>query len=252
MSIEVEKKTTHFGYRQVPIEEKASLVSKVFQSVAPKYDLMNDLMSFGLHRLWKRLMINEANVRKGQVVLDVASGTGDLGLDFAKRVGSEGKVVMTDINDAMLKIAQDRLIDAGMLRNIECIKANAEDLPFANNYFDCVAIAFGLRNVTHKEAALASMFRVLKPGGKLLVLEFSQAQTPLLNKIYDFYSFNIIPRMGELVTHDRESYEYLVESIRMHPNQESLKRMMMGAGFEDVAYTNICGGIVALHTGYKY
>jgi demethylmenaquinone methyltransferase/2-methoxy-6-polyprenyl-1,4-benzoquinol methylase len=247
-----EKKTTHFGYQEVPADEKASLVANVFRSVATKYDVMNDVMSFGLHRLWKRFTINEAALRPGQYVLDVASGTGDLVKAFAKQVGPQGKVVMTDINEAMLEVGRDRLADAGIIGNVECIQADAEKLPFADQYFDCVTIAFGLRNVTDKLAALKSMYRVLKPGGKLLVLEFSHPQAPVLNKLYDLYSFNVIPKMGEWITQDKASYQYLVESIRMHPNQEALKQMMLEAQFEDVSYFNLNGGIVALHKGYKY
>lgn len=243
---------THFGYRQVPVDEKASLVGEVFRSVAPKYDLMNDLMSFGMHRLWKRFTLQQAAVREGQRVLDVASGTGDLAKAFAKQVGRTGKVVMTDINEAMLAVGRDRLADAGIVGNVECVLANAECLPFAENEFDLVTIAFGLRNVTDKEAALRSMYRVLKPGGKLLILEFSQATHPLLQKMYDAYSFNVIPKLGELVTNDRESYQYLVESIRMHPDQATLKNRMQEAGFENVEFFNLAGGIVALHKGYKF
>lgn len=245
-------KTTHFGYRNVPVEEKSTLVAEVFHSVASKYDLMNDLMSMGMHRLWKQFTIEQAALKPGQYVLDVASGTGDLAKAFAKIVGKTGKVVMTDINDAMLAVGRDRLIDAGILNNVECVQADAQDLPFESNYFDCVTIAFGLRNVTDKQAALRSMYRVLKPGGKLLILEFSHPPAPLLSKIYDAYSFNVIPKLGELVTNDRASYQYLVESIRMHPDQETLKSMMLEAGFEDVDYFNLAGGIVALHKGWKY
>jgi demethylmenaquinone methyltransferase/2-methoxy-6-polyprenyl-1,4-benzoquinol methylase len=252
MSTESPFKTTHFGYREVPVDAKSDLVANVFRSVAPKYDLMNDLMSFGLHRLWKRFTIAQADLRPGDHVLDVASGTGDLAKAFAKIVGKQGKVIMTDINEAMLEVGRDRLIDAGILHQIECVQANAECLPFADNYFDCVTIAFGLRNVTNKAAALASMYRVLKPGGKLLILEFSHPTVPFLDKCYDFYSFNIIPKLGELVTQDRDSYQYLVESIRKHPTQEALKTMMQEAGFEDAAYFNLTGGIVALHKGFKY
>jgi demethylmenaquinone methyltransferase/2-methoxy-6-polyprenyl-1,4-benzoquinol methylase len=244
--------TTHFGYREVPENEKANLVAEVFRSVAPKYDLMNDVMSFGLHRLWKRFTVTHAALRPGQCVLDVASGTGDLAKAFAKAVGRNGKVVMTDINESMLQVGRERLEDAGIIGNIECIQADAEKLPFESNYFDCVSIAFGLRNVTDKAAAIKSMYRVLKPGGKLLILEFSHPQTPLINKLYDFYSFNVIPKMGELITNDRDSYQYLVESIRMHPDQETLKSMMQECGFEDVEYFNLNGGIVALHKGFKY
>ena len=252
MTTHSDHKTTHFGYRDVPVDEKSTLVAEVFRSVAPKYDLMNDLMSFGLHRLWKRFTINEAALRPGQCVLDVASGTGDLAKAYAKIVGKDGKVVMTDINDAMLQVGLDRLTDAGIMGNIECVQANAECLPFADNYFDCVSIAFGLRNVTDKDAALRSMYRVLKPGGKLLVLEFSKPTVPALSKLYDAYSFNIIPKLGKLITNDAESYQYLVESIRMHPNQDTLKNMLESAGFEDVTYHNLNAGIVALHKGWKY
>ncbi len=243
---------THFGYREVPTEEKASLVGEVFRSVAPKYDLMNDLMSLGMHRLWKQFTLQQAGVREGQRVLDVASGTGDLAKAFARQVGRSGKVIMTDINEAMLAVGRDRLADAGIVGNVECVLANAECLPFTDDDFDLVTIAFGLRNVTDKNAALRSMYRVLKPGGKLLVLEFSHATSPLLQKAYDAYSFNIIPKLGEMVTNDRESYQYLVESIRMHPDQETLKTMMQDAGFENVEYFNLTGGIVALHKGWKY
>ncbi len=252
MTVDDTSKTTHFGYREVPVEDKANLVADVFRSVASRYDLMNDLMSFGMHRLWKRFTIEQAQIRPGQAVLDVASGTGDLARSFAKCVGKTGKVVMTDINEAMLEVGRDRLVDAGIIGSIECVQANAENLPFADNEFDCVSIAFGLRNVTDKTAALRSMYRTLKPGGKLLVLEFSHPTVPVLNKLYDLYSFNIIPKLGELVTNDRESYQYLVESIRMHPDQETLKAMMQEAGFEDVEYFNLTGGVVALHKGYKY
>lgn len=247
-----ENNKTHFGYRQVKSDEKANLVAEVFRSVAPKYDLMNDLMSFGMHRLWKKFTIAQAALKPGNIVLDVASGTGDLAKAFARIVGPTGKVVMTDINEAMLQVGRDRLIDAGIVGNLECVLADAEKLPFEDNYFDCITIAFGLRNVTNKDVALKSMYRVLKPGGKLLILEFSQARSPILSKIYDFYSFNVIPKMGEIVTNDRESYQYLVESIRMHPNQATLKSMMTTAGFEDAEYFNLCGGVVALHKGWKY
>jgi demethylmenaquinone methyltransferase/2-methoxy-6-polyprenyl-1,4-benzoquinol methylase len=252
MSFDTDKKTTHFGYREVPVEEKSNLVAHVFHSVAPNYDLMNDLMSLGMHRLWKRYTIAQAALRKGHYVLDVASGTGDLAKAFAKIVGKHGKVVMTDINEAMLQVGRDRLTDAGIIGNVEYVLANAENLPFADNYFDCITIAFGLRNVTNKTAALRSMYRLLKPGGKLLILEFSHPQSPILSKCYDLYSFNVIPKIGALVAKDRESYQYLVESIRMHPDQETLKAMMLESGFEDVDYFNLSGGIVALHKGYKY
>lgn len=252
MATESENKTTHFGFRHVKHEEKAGMVAEVFQSVAPKYDVMNDLMSLGMHRLWKRFTIKQAAIKPGQRILDVASGTGDLAMAFARLTGPGGAVIMTDINEAMLQTGRDRLLDAGVSGNIECVQADAENLPFADNDFDRVTIAFGLRNVTNKLAALQSMYRVLKPGGKLLVLEFSKVQTPLLAKIYDMYSFNVIPKIGGLVANDSASYQYLVESIRMHPDQETLKSMMVEAGFEDVDYFNLSGGIVALHQGYKY
>lgn len=245
-------KTTHFGYQEVPVEEKVNLVADVFRSVAPKYDLMNDLMSMGMHRLWKRIVIAEAAIHPGQHVLDVAAGTGDLSFAFTEKVGKTGKVIMSDINEAMLKHGRDRITDKGIVGQIEYVLANAEQLPFADNQFDCITIAFGLRNVTDKAAALRSMYRVLKPGGKLLVLEFSHPSAPLLNKAYDLYSFHVIPKIGEYIANDKASYQYLVESIRMHPNQETLKAMMQTAGFEDVSYANLTGGIVALHKGFKY
>lgn len=243
---------THFGFRDVPVAEKTNLVHKVFHSVANKYDLMNDLMSFGLHRFWKQMTIAAAHVRPGQKILDLAAGTGDLAIALASALKSDGVVVMSDINAAMLEVGRDRVIDKGFLNRIRFIQADAEDLPFANNEFDCITIAFGLRNVTQKEKALASMYRVLKPGGKVLILEFSQPHGGILNKLYELYSFNIIPKMGEWITNDRESYQYLVESIRRHPNQEDLKVMMEEANFEDVEYINFLDGIVALHKGYKY
>lgn len=252
MTTESEHKKTHFGFREVHQEEKSGLVAAVFKSVAPKYDLMNDLMSFGMHRLWKRFTIQQAAVKPGQRILDVAAGTGDLSMAFAKRAGSHGKVVMTDINEAMLSTGRDRLTDAGILGNIEFVLADAETLPFAENDFDLVTIAFGLRNVTNKLNALKSMYRVLKPGGKLLVLEFSKPVSPFLQKAYDAYSFNVIPKIGSVVAKDADSYQYLVESIRMHPDQETLKAMMQEAGFDEVTYFNLSGGIVALHQGYKY
>lgn len=243
---------THFGYQTISSDKKESLVKDVFNSVASKYDLMNDLMSFGMHRLWKRYMLAEAALRSSQKVLDVASGTGDLAIAFAKKVGNTGQVIMTDINEAMLAAGRDRVTDEGALGNIDFALANAEDLPFISNEFDLVSIAFGLRNVTDKDAALRSMYRILKPGGKLLILEFSKPTTLTMQKLYDFYSFNIIPGMGKLVANDRDSYQYLVESIRMHPDQETLKTMIENAGFEDVTYDNLTNGIVALHKGYKY
>lgn len=243
---------TDFGFKQVPTEAKSSLVGQVFDRVAPKYDLMNDLMSLGLHRIWKKFTIDEAAIRPGQHVLDVASGTGDLAMAFVPKVTKTGKVILTDINKTMLSEAKARFIDKGIIGNVEFVVADAENLPFPDNHFDLVTIAFGLRNVTHKAAALRSMFRVLKPGGKLLVLEFSKVENKILQKIYDAYSFNIIPRLGKLILNDKESYQYLVESIRMHPDQECLKQMLIDAGFDDVNYFNLCQGVVALHKGYKY
>ncbi|SEA85826.1 bifunctional demethylmenaquinone methyltransferase/2-methoxy-6-polyprenyl-1,4-benzoquinol methylase UbiE [Alkalimonas amylolytica] len=245
-------KTTHFGYKTVAEDDKVSLVANVFHSVAAKYDVMNDLMSFGIHRLWKRFTIDCSAVRSGQKVLDLAGGTGDLTALFSRRVGPTGKVVLADINASMLTVGRDKLRDQGLVDNIEYVQANAEALPFADNSFDIITIAFGLRNVTNKDAALASMFRVLKPGGRLLVLEFSKPQSELLNKAYDFYSFNLLPKMGQLVAGDADSYQYLAESIRMHPDQETLQQMMEQVGFAEVSYHNLTGGIVALHRGYKF
>jgi demethylmenaquinone methyltransferase / 2-methoxy-6-polyprenyl-1,4-benzoquinol methylase len=245
-------KTTHFGYTQVPLQEKVDRVAEVFHSVAGKYDLMNDVMSFGLHRLWKRFTIAESGVRLNQTVLDVAGGTGDLTCELAKKVGQNGRVVLVDINNTMLKQGRERLIDQGIAGNVTYVQADAEHLPFADNDFDCITIAFGLRNVTDKLAALRSMYRVLKPGGKCLVLEFSKPVLPLLHSIYNAYSFKIIPKLGAWISHDEKSYQYLVESIRMHPDQLSLQKMMQACDFEDVSYHNLTGGIVALHKGFKY
>ena len=242
--------TTHFGYRTVPARDKASLVGGVFDSVAARYDVMNDLMSFGIHRLWKRLTIDAAAVRPGQSVLDVAGGTGDLAKAFARRVGASGHVVLSDINAAMLGTGRDRLLDDGVV-GVDCALADAEALPFADGSFDRVTIAFGLRNVTDKPRALASMFRVLRPGGRLLVLEFSKPVVPLLERAYDAYSFAALPVMGRLVAGDADSYRYLAESIRMHPDQDALEAMMREAGFERTSYRNMTGGIVALHVGHR-
>ena len=249
---DVEKGTTHFGYTEVPVNEKASRVAEVFHSVANKYDLMNDFMSLGMHRLWKHFTIGQAQVRPGQCILDLAGGTGDLAKAFSKKVGPQGKVVLADINDKMLKEGRERLENQGILGNTSYVQADAECLPFPDDYFDCITIAFGLRNVTDKLAALRSMYRVLKPGGKLLVLEFSKPTVPALKTVYDKYSFNVIPKLGEWICNDKASYQYLVESIRMHPDQEALKAMMMEASFEDVSFHNLTGGIVALHKGFKY
>lgn len=246
-----QEKTTHFGYQNVPESQKAAKVAEVFHSVASKYDLMNDVLSGGMHRLWKRFTIELSGVRPGNKVLDIAGGTGDLTRAFAKLVGVQGEVVLADINDSMLKVGRDRLLDKGVAGNVLFVQADAEKLPFPDNHFDVVTIAFGLRNVTHKEDALRSMLRVLKPGGRLLVLEFSKPGNPLLAKAYDAYSFNFMPLAGKLITNDADSYRYLAESIRMHPDQETLKAMMVEAGFERVTYHNMTGGIVALHRGIK-
>ncbi|MFT7373904.1 MAG: demethylmenaquinone methyltransferase/2-methoxy-6-polyprenyl-1,4-benzoquinol methylase [Oleiphilaceae bacterium] len=242
---------THFGFQDVKAQDKANKVADVFHSVASKYDVMNDLMSLGIHRLWKRLTIESSGVRPGYKVLDIAGGTGDLTMQFSKRVGEQGQVVLADINSSMLNVGRDRLLDRGYGSNIEFVQANAEALPFPDNYFNCVSIAFGLRNVTDKDKALASMARVLKPGGRLLVLEFSKPANPVLSTIYDKYSFTALPFMGKLITNDSTSYQYLAESIRMHPDQETLKGMMENAGFVNCRYHNMSGGIVALHTGIK-
>ncbi|MBV6820355.1 bifunctional demethylmenaquinone methyltransferase/2-methoxy-6-polyprenyl-1,4-benzoquinol methylase UbiE [Rahnella sp. PD12R] len=246
------QETTHFGFRTVAKDEKQEMVAEVFHSVAAKYDLMNDLMSFGIHRIWKRFTIDCSGVRQGQRVLDLAGGTGDLTAKFSRLVGEKGEVVLADINDSMLKMGREKLRNLGIVGNVNYVQANAEALPFPDNYFDCITISFGLRNVTEKEKALRSMFRVLKPGGRLLVLEFSKPILKPLSKAYDTYSFHILPRIGELVAQDAESYRYLAESIRMHPDQETLKGMMADAGFENVTYHNLTGGIVALHRGFKF
>ena len=243
--------TTHFGYRDVPESEKEGLVAGVFHSVASRYDVMNDLMSLGIHRLWKRFTIELSAARPGHVVLDIAGGTGDLARQFSRIVGETGRVVLADINESMLRVGRDRLTDQGIVGNMEFVQANAECLPFPDNTFDCITISFGLRNVTDKDAALRSMCRVLKPGGRLLVLEFSKPGNPLLTKAYDIYSFSLLPIMGKLVAGDSESYRYLAESIRMHPDQETLEGMMKEAGFVNTAYHNMTGGIVALHKGVK-
>ncbi|WGL15519.1 bifunctional demethylmenaquinone methyltransferase/2-methoxy-6-polyprenyl-1,4-benzoquinol methylase UbiE [Microbulbifer bruguierae] len=246
-----ERKTTHFGYQQVPVEEKAGRVADVFHSVAARYDVMNDLMSGGIHRLWKRFTIELSAARPGQAILDIAGGTGDLTARFSRIVGPTGKVVLADINASMLKVGRDRLLDRGIAGNVETVQADAQYLPFPDNTFDCITIAFGLRNVTDKDLALRSMLRVLKPGGRLLVLEFSKPQSKLLEKVYDQYSFRLLPFMGKLVADDADSYRYLAESIRMHPDQETLKDMMGDAGFVDCEFHNMTGGIVALHKGIK-
>ncbi|MBW8189932.1 bifunctional demethylmenaquinone methyltransferase/2-methoxy-6-polyprenyl-1,4-benzoquinol methylase UbiE [Neiella marina] len=244
--------TTHFGFRQVDKEQKVSMVADVFHSVADKYDVMNDLMSFGVHRAWKLFTRECSGVKVGDRVLDIAGGTGDITALMSKRVGPTGQVVLADINASMLKVGKAKLRDRGVVGNIDFVQANAEALPFPSNYFDVITIAFGLRNVTEKSNALASMLRVLKPGGRLLVLEFSKPQYGWLNKVYDTYSFKLLPKMGELVANDSESYQYLAESIRMHPDQDTLAQMMRDVGFDEVSYFNLSGGIVALHRGYKF
>ena len=242
-------KTTHFGFETVSEKEKARRVAGVFTSVADRYDLMNDVMSAGLHRVWKRFAVSVSSVREGQRVLDVAGGSADLSRLFLKKIGSNGQVVLTDINNAMLRVGRDRLIDEGYPTPVT--QCDAEHLPFPDNYFDCVSIAFGLRNVTHKDAALRDMCRVLKPGGRLIVLEFSKIAKPL-EKIYDVYSLNLLPKIGQFIAKDADSYRYLAESIRMHPAQEELKQMMETAGLEKVEYFNLTAGVVAVHRGCKF
>lgn len=242
---------THFGYQRVPVQEKARRVANVFNSVADKYDVMNDLMSLGVHRLWKRFAIGMTGVGPGQRVLDVASGTGDLARAMAQRVGESGEVVMTDINAAMLARGRARLTDEGIVGNVRHVLADAQRLPFPDNYFDCVTMGFGLRNVTNIPLALASMHSVLRPGGRLIVLEFSRPALPGLKPLYDAYSFQVLPRLGKLIAGDAESYRYLAESIRMHPGQERLRTLIRDAGFAQCDYYNLSGGIVALHRGYK-
>lgn len=243
--------TTDFGYQKVTPEEKTRRVSEVFSSVASNYDLMNDLMSAGMHRLWKRYTVHISNVKKRSKVLDVAGGTGDLAVLYRQRVGDDGRVVISDINSNMLAEGRDRLIDKGYLTGLEFVQANAETLPFMDNTFDCVSIAFGLRNVTDKSKALSSMYDKLKYGGNAVILEFSTLVLPLFGKLYEKYSLNIIPAIGKWIAKDKASYQYLVESIRTHPDQETLKKMMEIAGFSHVSYYNLTGGIVAIHIGYK-
>jgi len=243
--------TTHFGYKEVPVDDKERQVGEVFHSVASKYDLMNDVMSMGIHRLWKRFTIQLSGARRGHRILDIAGGTGDLAMQFSRIVGPKGEVILADINASMLEMGRDKLTDKGYLNNIDFVQANAEALPFEDNSFDVITIAFGLRNVTDKDKALRSMCRCLKPGGRLLVLEFSKPRNPVLNKIYDTYSFSLLPAMGKLIANDSESYKYLAESIRMHPDQETLRDMMQNAGFERCTYHNLTGGIVAVHRGIK-
>jgi demethylmenaquinone methyltransferase / 2-methoxy-6-polyprenyl-1,4-benzoquinol methylase len=244
-------RTVDFGFEKVALTDKAARVHSVFASVAPKYDVMNDLMSLGVHRLWKQFTLSLTGLKSGQRALDVAGGTGDLAAGLLRQVGKSGRVVLSDINPAMLEIGRDRLLDKGFVGNVECIVADAQALPFEENSFDCVTIGFGLRNVTDKAAALQSMHQVLKPGGQLLVLEFSTPVAPGLKPLYDAYSFKVLPLLGRLVANDEASYRYLAESIRMHPDQETLLQMLRAAGFAQARYHNLTGGIVAVHRGYK-
>ncbi len=244
-------KNTHFGYQTIPASEKTERVADVFHSVAKRYDIMNDLMSFGLHRLWKRMAVAKCNVKPNQTILDLAGGTGDITRLLAKKMGKQGQIVLSDINDSMMNVGRDRLLDAGIIGPVQWVQANAEYLPFPSLTFDCVIIAFGLRNVTHKELAIAEMSRCLKLGGRVVILEFSHPTMPILSSLYDAYSFSALPLMGKLVCQDAQSYQYLAESIRMHPDQETLKGMMQTAGLENCSYENLHQGIVAIHTGFK-
>jgi demethylmenaquinone methyltransferase / 2-methoxy-6-polyprenyl-1,4-benzoquinol methylase len=250
--VSVNELTTDFGYKAIPIAEKTGQVAAVFRSVAPKYDLMNDLMSFGVHRLWKRFTVALSQLRPGDSLLDVAGGTGDLTKLFAKRIGKTGKVILLDINAAMLALARNRLIDANLIENVHILQADAEALPFPQDHFDCLSIAFGLRNVTYKLRALQSMYDVLKPGGRLLVLEFSKPVLAPLQALYDRYSFAFLPKLGQWIAQDGASYRYLIESIRRHPDQENLKALILEAGFDQCEYYNFSGGIVALHRAWKF
>lgn len=246
-----QENTTHFGYREVPEQQKQKLVGDVFTSVARNYDVMNDLMSFGVHRLWKRYFVGSSGVRPGDAVLDLAGGTGDIAALLLPKVGAKGRVVVGDINGDMLRVGRDRMIDRGLLNGLEWSQMNAEALPFPDGSFDCVTMAFGLRNVTRKEIALAEIHRVLKVGGRVLVLEFSAVKSSLLKPLYDFHSFKVLPRIGAMIAGDEDSYRYLAESIRKHPDQETLKAMMESAGFEKVDVRNLSAGIVAIHRGYR-
>jgi len=245
------QQTTHFGYTEVPVDRKADLVADVFHSVAGKYDLMNDAMSLGIHRAWKHFAIAQVGARPGQTVLDVACGTGDLTRRLSQQVGPDGLVIASDINESMLQAGRDRLLDHGVTGNVEYVQADAEKLPFADNSVDRITIAFGLRNVTDQDAALRSMYRCLRPGGRLIILEFSKPVIPALSRVYDVYSFSVLPTLGRLIANDEASYRYLAESIRKHPDQETLKDMMRQAGFDRPHYHNLSGGIVAVHKGYK-
>jgi len=247
-----ESKTTHFGFETVDVKEKAERVRGVFDSVASNYDLMNDLMSMGIHRIWKKFAVELAGIRSGQKILDLASGTGDLAARFSTLVGPTGQVIMSDINAAMLNEGRNRMLDEGHIGNVQYAQINAQFLPFADNTFDCITIGFGLRNVTDKQLALDAMYRALKPGGRIMVLEFSHPTTKPLQKLYDLYSFKLLPFIGKVVAKDEDSYRYLAESIRMHPDQDTLKDMLTEAGFEDSDYHNLSGGIVAVHRGFKY
>ena len=247
-----DEQQTHFGFQTVPIQEKQGKVAEVFHSVAQQYDLMNDLMSFGIHRWWKRFAVELSRAKKGQCVLDLAGGSGDLARLLAHAVGPSGQVVLADINASMLARGRDRLIDSGLVQSVYYVQANAECLPFSDNHFDCITMGFGLRNVTDKSAALRSMYQVCRPGGKIMILEFSAPVLPGLQPIYDWYSFHVLPKIGQWVAQDEDSYRYLAESIRMHPTQEELKTMIEAVGFSDCRYHNLSGGIVALHIAYKY
>jgi demethylmenaquinone methyltransferase/2-methoxy-6-polyprenyl-1,4-benzoquinol methylase len=243
---------THFGFQEVSEDQKESMVGEVFRNVAGNYDVMNDAMSLGIHRAWKWFAVAQSGVKLGHKVLDLAAGSADLSIKFAQKVGDEGLVFVTDINAAMLEQGRRRMADSGHAGNVKFCLVNAEQLPFPDNYFDCISISFGLRNVTHKDRALAEMQRCVKPGGRVLILEFSQPTNETFRKFYDAYSFNVIPRMGEIISNDRDSYQYLVESIRQHPPQAELRNMMLDAGFDRARYHNLSGGITALHIGYKY
>ncbi len=248
----MDEATTDFGYKKVTLQEKTRLVDQVFSSVATNYDLMNDLMSLGIHRIWKKIAIQHCGLHTGQKVLDLAGGTGDLTRAFSKAIGASGQVILADINAAMLNAGKEKLLNCGVLGNVEFVQLNAESLPFPENHFDCIAIGFGLRNVTQKDLALQQMYRVLKPGGRLVILEFSKPVLPHLSNLYDVYSFNVLPVLGKFVAKDADSYRYLAESIRMHPDQETLKHMMESVGFESCSYLNLTGGICAIHKGFKF